>query len=155
MKRGQRKTIAAPGSPKYVHVFGAYNWRDAHVFHQSYLNKNSESFIDFVDDLMRQIPPNKKAVMVLDNASYHRSHASMAALSLFEERLRVLWLPTYCPFLNLIERFWLHLKTLAAANHLHLIIDDLIDAIDTVIQQQNLPDFPDQLDFAKHFRLPA
>jgi hypothetical protein len=60
-----------------------------------------------------------------------------------------------CPPIALIERFWLHLKTMAAANHLHLVIDDLIHAIATVIHQQNLPDFPDPLDFSKHFRLPA
>jgi hypothetical protein len=65
-----------------VHVFGAYNWRDGYVFHQSYLNKNSESFIDFVDDLMRQVPSNKKVIMVLDNVSYHRSHSFMATHSI-------------------------------------------------------------------------
>jgi transposase len=85
-------------------------------------------------------------VLVLDNASYHRSQASLAALSLCEERLRVVWLPKYCPFLNPIERFWLHLKSLAAANPLHLDLEHLIHAI--AHQQQNQSDFPQRLMFA-------
>jgi putative transposase len=96
-----------------------------------------------------------KVVIVMDNAAYHRSRASTAALSLFAERLYVIWLPTYCPFLNPIERFWLHFKTLAAANRLHRDIDELISAIDQTITNQNLSDHPDRLHFALNFRLTA
>ena len=99
--------------------------------------------------------PNVKVIMVMDNASYHRSKASMAALSLFEERLYVVWLPKYCPFLNAIERFWLQLKTLAAANRLHRDMDELLQAIDTTIRNQNQPDHADRFDFAQLFQLTA
>ena len=97
---------------------------------------------------MNTIPQHQKVVLVLDNASYHRSYASLAALALFEERLRVIWLPKYCPFLNPIERFWLHLKTLAAANHLHHDINDLCLAIDQVIQLHAHPDSDHRIRFA-------
>lgn len=96
-----------------------------------------------------------KVITVMDNASYHRSKASMAALSLFEERLHGVWLPKYCPFLNAIERFWLQLKTLVAANRLHGAMDELIRAIDETIFNQNQVDHPDRLDFAQHFQLTA
>ena len=125
MRRGQRKRIPAPGTPQFVHVFGAYNWRTGAVLHQTHKRKNSDSFIEFIEHVMQTIPAQQKVVMVLDNASYHRSYASRAALNLFEERLRVVWLPQYCPFLNPIERFWLQLKTLAAANHVHQTLADL------------------------------
>jgi len=45
--------------------------------------------------------------------------ASQAALSLFEDRVLVFWLPPYCADLNPIERYWRHLKDLACANRLH------------------------------------
>jgi transposase len=154
-KRGQRKTIPAPGSPCDTHTFGAYNWRDAHVSCQTQDRKNSESFIEFIEYIMLDEYPDVKVIMVLDNASYHRSRASMAALSVFEDRLQVVWLPKYCPFLNAIERFWLHLKTLAAANRLHHTMDELIQALHDVIFNQNQPDHPDRLVFAQHFRLTA
>ena len=155
MKRGQRKTIPAPGAPRYTHTFGAYNWRDDTVSHQTKDRKNSDSFIEFIEYLMLEVYPDMKVLIVMDNASYHRSRASMAALSLFEQRLHVVWLPRYCPFLNAIERFWLHLKSLAAANCLHRDIADLIAAIDQTIFHQNQPDHPDRLSFAKNFPLTA
>jgi transposase len=152
MKRGQRKLIAAPGTPQFVHVFGAYNWCTGEVLYQMHRRKNSDYFIEFLEHIMQTVPPEQKVILVLDNASYHRSYASLAALALFEERLRVLWLPKYCPFLNPIERFWLHLKSLAAANHLHHDLDDLRRAIAHVIQQQALPDSSERLFFAHNFR---
>lgn len=147
-KRGVRKTIAAPGSPHFVHLFGAYNWHTGTVLYQTHDRKHSEHFIDFIEHLMASVPPAQKVVLVLDNASYHRSQASLAALSLFEERLHIVWLPKYCPFLNPIERFWLHLKNLAAANQLHQDSEHLTQAIAQVIQQQNQSDFPHRLLFA-------
>jgi transposase len=52
-------------------------------------------------------------VLVIDNASYHQSASARAALSLFEHRVMVIWLPTYCSDLNPIERFCRFLKDLA------------------------------------------
>jgi len=155
MKRGQRKTIPAPGAPRYTHTFGAYNWRDGRVSYQTKDRKNSDSFIEFIEHIMLSEYPEVKVIMVMDNASYHRSYASLAALSLFEERLHVVWLPKYCPFLNAIERFWLQLKTLAAANRLHRDMDELLEAIDETICNQNQLEHPDRLDFAQHFPLSA
>jgi transposase len=155
MQRGQRKRIAVPGTPQFVHVFGAYNWRTGEVIHQMQRRKNSDYFIEFIEHIMTTLPQQQKVVLVLDNASYHRSQASLAALALFEERLRVVWLPKYCPFLNPIERFWLHLKSLAAANHLHHDLDDLSRAIAQVIHQQRDPDSTARIDFAHYLRLLA
>ena len=56
--------------------------------------------------------PNKLAAqfttLVLDNARYHRNAYVMAEA----ERLvmTLLWLPTYSPNLNLIERLWQFVK---------------------------------------------
>ena len=39
-----------------------------------------------------------------------------------------LWLPPYCPNLNLIERLWGHLKRTVLANVLFKTMDDLVVA---------------------------
>lgn len=91
--------------------------------------------------------PGVTVIMVMDNASYHRSQTSRAAPSLFGERLHVVWLPKYCPFLNAIERFWLQLKTLAAANRLHRGLDGVIRAIDDTVGNQNHLEHSDCLNF--------
>jgi transposase len=56
--------------------------------------------------------------MVLDDVSYHKSASALAALSLFEHQIMVIWLPIYCFDLNPIEWFWRFLKDYACANPL-------------------------------------
>jgi hypothetical protein len=93
MKRGQQKEIPAfTGKRDYLHVIGAYNWRSAQVPHLSVERKNSDTFICFLEQLVREYP-NQALILVMDNASYHHSAKVQALLSLLEHRVRVFWLP--------------------------------------------------------------
>lgn len=78
----------------------------------------------------------------MDNASYYRSKAVQAALSLFEDCIYVYWLPKYSPYLNMIESFWLHFKQLTVANRLHLPLGDLAQTAHDVMTQQNANGHP-------------
>jgi len=89
----------------------------------------------------------------MDNASYHHSKTVRAALSFYEHRLLVIWLPKYSPFLNPIERFWLHFKQLAVANRLHRSLETLQVSIDEVMQQQNTLGHSNHLRLLDKFRL--
>jgi transposase len=91
----------------------------------------------------------------MDNASYHYSVAVQAALSLFGHRVRIFWLPQYCPELNAIERFWRHLKQTAWANRLYTTVTDLRRNVERVLLQQNEPSFSERFTFAKIFREPT
>jgi putative transposase len=75
----------------------------------------------------------------MDNAAYHKSASALAALSLFEHRVMVVWLPPYCSDLNPIERFWRHLKDLACANKLQNSIDDVKKAVVKILTEQINP----------------
>lgn len=76
-------------------------------------------------------------MLVMDNAAYHKSAPSLAALSLFEHRVLVIWLPTYCSELNPIERYWRHLKDRACANKLQDSIDEVAKAAVNAMVDQN------------------
>jgi putative transposase len=95
------------------------------------------SFIGFLERLLIQQYPTGRVVLVMDNASYHKSAPALAALSLFEHRVMVIWLPTYCSDLNPIERFWRHLKDLACANKLQSGIENVMCEVDKVLSEQN------------------
>ena len=152
MRRGQQKRIRAfTVSQRSYHLIGGYNFRTDQVFSQAVECKNSQTFIQFLEYLLVECFPTQKIVLVMDNASYHRSRTVRAALSLFEPRVRVFWLPKYCPQLNLIERFWRHLKDLACANKLDLSIDSLADRIQIILDCQNSSDHPLKLSFLKNF----
>ena len=154
-KRGQRHLVPAPGQQQWVHLFGAYNWRTDAVSWHTASHKNSESFVAFLDHLLRQCYPTQTVILVLDNASYHKSRAALAALSLFEDRLLTLWLPPYNPFLNPIERFWRHLKDIAAANVLYPSLAAWQTQVQQALLTQNNSLAPDRFVFSKVFPLPA
>lgn len=152
MRRGQQKRIRAfTVSQRSYHLIGGYNFRTDQVFCQAVECKNSQTFIQFLEYLLVECCPTQKIVLVMDNASYHRSKTVRAALSLFEPRVRVFWLPKYCPQLNLIERFWRHLKDLACANKLDLSIDSLADRIRIILENQNSSDHVLKMSFSKNF----
>jgi transposase len=151
MKRGTRKLIPAPGTPRRLHTFGAYNWRTSRVSYTLNRRKNSDSFIEFLETLTADYP-DETLILVMDNASYHRSKAVQAALSLLEDRVHVFWLPKYSPFLNMIERFWLHFKQLTVANRLHHSLDELAQTTHDVMTHQNTDTHPNQLRLLDNFR---
>lgn len=137
MKKGQQKLIDTPGQQQTAHFFGGYDWLSDEVHGIHHPKRNSEGFCRFLDHLMNEVYPVQKIILVMDNARIHTSQMSQAALALYEDLLQVVYLPKYCPFLNPIERFWQHLKTLVNANRLHRSLDDLIACAELHLDWQN------------------
>ncbi len=141
MKSGQQKRIPAtrPGIKQNRHVFGGYNWREDTIVWTTARTKNSAEFIRFLEELLVNQYPDKRVVLVLDNAAYHKSASALAALSLFEHRVLVIWLPPYCSDLNPIELFWRYLKDHACANKLQDNMEEVVNAADKLMTAQNCP----------------
>ena len=100
--------------------------------------------------LFLEVFPDEKLVVVMDNASAHHATSMKAFLSLFEHRVMVIWLPTYSPDMNLIERFWKHLKQRVTANRLFSSLNHMMDAIETELIAQNCPDYETRFSFSKN-----
>jgi hypothetical protein len=147
MKRGCQKRIPAtqPGTRQKVHIFGGYDWVRDTITWTSAEKKNRSHFIEFLEHLLVDEYPTGRVVLVMDNASYHKSAPALAALSLFEHRILVVWLPPYCSDLNPIERFWRHLKDLACANNLQDDIIGVLKSVEEIMIAQN------QLDSSSRF----
>ena len=140
MKRGQQKRIPANVGTHPTpcrHIFGGYHWGQDTLTWTIASHKNTASFIAFLEELMVRRYPETRVILVLDNVSYHKSAPALAAMSLFEDRLEIFWLPPYCPELNLIERFWRFLKDQACANHLVDNIDKVLANAVAVLSRQN------------------
>jgi hypothetical protein len=154
MKVGQQKRVPMPANhqKRNCHVFGAYNWKSDEVTWRVADWKDSDQFIAFLEHLLIEIYATQKVILVLDRASFHRSAAALAALSLFEHRVQVIWLPSYCTELNPIERFWRHLKDLSCANQLWGSLQDLIQVVEKVLHQQNDPNYDYRFALSKNFQ---
>jgi transposase len=152
MKAGQQKRLPMLTGKRHSQVLaGVLNWRSEQVICRELAACNSEEIIAFFEWLFTDIYPTQTLILVMDNASWHRSYAVQAALSLFEDRVLILWLPAYSPDMNPIERFWKHLKANACANYLYSSIEQLLDNIRLVIDNHNQFDPDLHLSFSKNF----
>ena len=52
----------------------------------------------------------KKIVLILDNASSHKSHKVLDFIKKHKEKIELVFLPPYSPELNPIERVWKNLR---------------------------------------------
>lgn len=74
-------------------------------------NINSQFIVDTLDELANSL--TKETVLVLDNASVHKSKLVKAKLEEWQEKgLYIFYLPPYSPELNIAETLWRILKTL-------------------------------------------
>jgi len=153
MKQGEQKGIPAtkPGTKQKFHIFGGYDWETDEVTWTMTETKNSETFIIFLEELLLRRYPDRPVILVMDNASYHKSAAVLAFLSLFEHRVRVLWLPPYCSHLNSIERYWRHLKDIVAANRLAESLEVLRSLTEKTLVRQNQPHSEYRFHLSKNF----
>ncbi len=141
MRKGRQTRIPAtrPGVKQKRHIFGGYNWLEDTITWTTAKTKNSATFISFLEELLVKQHPKGRMVLVMDNAAYHKSASALAALSLFEHRVMVFWLPPYCPDLNPIELFWRYLKDHACANKLQDNIEEVVKAAVKIMTAQNCP----------------
>jgi transposase len=79
--------------------------------------------------LLREFKTRKKIVLVLDNATSHKSNKVIEFVSKHEERLDLLFLPPHSPELNPIERVWKNLRYLVTHNTYFENLETLENAV--------------------------
>jgi transposase len=130
--RGQTLEIPSVHSPR-LNVLGFLNLNgsfESYVFEGSI---NSEVLIRCFDDYCQRM--KKPALIVLDNAPVHRSAAFESRIEGWEEQgLYLLFLPPYCPELNLIEILWRKIKYEWLPVSAYQSFKDLSEALDEVLR---------------------
>ena len=88
--------------------------------------------------------------LVLDNATVHRSKLVQAKRKEWRRKgLRLLFLPPYCPHLNLIENLWRHIKYRWLAPEAYQDFETLCRSVaDILAQVEAKPDSKYRLSFA-------
>ena len=81
---------------------------------------------------VRQHNPGNRITIVLDNAACQR--ASIVQKCALELGIKLLFLPSYSPNLNLIERYWKYLKQSVLRNRYYANFDSFRDAITEFVQ---------------------
>ena len=150
MKRNRQKKVPLPKSSMgVIHLFAGYNWRDGKVNYCFFNRRNSDGFVRWLENLMVKSYPTENVIVIADNASFHKSRMAQAAIGVFEERLRVCFLPPYGTPLNPIEGFWKHLKEKVCGNRLFGNLEEVRERIGQFLQRQNDLEFDDRFTLYK------
>jgi DDE superfamily endonuclease len=129
---GQTLAISSDHSPR-LNVLGFLNLNGSF---QSYVFEgtiDSAVLISCFDDYCQHM--KRPVLIVLDNASIHTSAEVKAQIKRWEEQgLYLLFLPPYCPELNLIEILWRKIKYQWLPFSAYQSFKDLSEALDEVLR---------------------
>ena len=122
--RGEQPEVPAPGKNQKRTVYGGLDYATGKFTYTTASSKCGAEFITFLAALLAAYV-GRRICLVCDNGRFHHTKAVQEFLHAHREQIRIYWLPPYCPSLNLIERFWGHLKRTILANVLYRSLDDL------------------------------
>jgi transposase len=117
MGLGQQKEVATPGKNVKRYLAGAMDTRTGQVHWVEAEKKDAWLFLDLLKRLTVVYAQAKLIHVVLDNYKIHSSHIIAIALAHFAHRVRLHFLPPYCPDYNRIERLWQDLHAHVTRNH--------------------------------------
>ena len=112
---------------QYFWLYGAVEPTTGERFFLELPYLNTHCFQAFIDEFAATYP-NSDNLIILDNAPSHTSQKLQ-----FPDNVMPLFLPSYCPELNPVERLWLDLKSKLSTSLDQ--IDQLRDEMDTVLAQ--------------------
>lgn len=140
--QGVQRKIPTPGVNQKQYGFGAVNYVSGQTVHRIEEHKNSTGFCAFIEQFMQTVTQapdyhDQKIVLVVDNFIIHRSQKTRQFLEKYADRLLLFMLPTYSPWLNLIERLWKHLRRKVTHNHLFANIAELVKAVCSFLEVLN------------------
>jgi transposase len=139
---GVQRKIPTPGVNQKQYGFGAIDYVSGQTVHRIEERKNSVGFCTFIEQFMQTVTRapeyhGQKIVLVLDNFIIHRSRKTQEFLQKYADQLLLFMLPTYSPWLNLIERLWKHLRRKVTHNHLFTSIAELTKAVCSFLDTLN------------------
>lgn len=90
-------------------------------------NCNRDTVVVYLKKLRKQYPKKNKIYVVLDNARYNKSKEVTAMAE--SCNIQLVYLPAYCPNLNLIERLWKYFKKNVIQNKYYEKFEDFVTVI--------------------------
>ena len=137
MVRGQQKEVVTPGQNVKRYLAGALDVRTGLLTWVEGERKNSALFIALLERLAAFHPKAEVIHVILDNYRIHDSKITQAALWKYRGRVRLHFLPPYCPNDNKIERVWEDLHANVTRNHTCPSMDTLMNEVREYLWARN------------------
>jgi len=117
IKRGEKRELKTNSGRQRLNLHGAINAETYQVSIIESETVNADSTIDLLTEIEQSYPLSKEIYIILDNARYHYSKSVRDFLE--NSKIKLVFLPSYSPNLNLIERLWKFFKKKVLYNRYH------------------------------------
>ncbi len=133
---GVQPVVPSAGQNRRVPVFGSLNPITGRLSVDLPGRKNSEAFLSHLKTL-RKTYPGRHIILFTDNCSIHHAKKVARYLAYNRDHFTAIFNAAYTPELNLIERYWGHLKSKATNNYFFGTVDELATAIRDAVRDFN------------------
>lgn len=124
---GTEKEVKSNTGRERVNINGAYSPCDNEIIVREDETINAQSTIELFKMIEKKNIELKTIYIILDNAKYNRS--KLVKEYLLNSRIKLIFLPSYSPNLNLIERLWKYFKKNVLYNKYYENVEDFRKAI--------------------------
>ena len=135
MPQGTQEEVMTPGTNEKYYLAGALNLATGQLLHCLGPRKNNGLFRDLLTLLDQTYPASQttRIYVVVDNYCIHKAKAVEQWLA-SHPRFALLWLPTYCPRANPIERAFGDVHDKCTRNHKRKRLRDLVQDVERHVQ---------------------
>jgi transposase len=137
MLRGMQKSVLTPGKNEKRYLAGALNAKTGKLTWVEWERKTSDLFILLLWRLQKEYSEAACIHVVLDNYRIHSSQRTQLALASLGGKVRLHFLPPYCPDHNRIERVWKDLHDNVTRNHCCRTMDELMKEVHTDLRHRS------------------
>lgn len=127
--QGDQRRVASPGieNPWYA-LLGSLEYPTGEGLYTIHTRKRHQEFRAHMEALLTAEPEDFH-IVVLDNASAHTTPKLDDFLEASQDRLALVFQPTYSPHLNLIERLWRLMRGQVTRNYFYHSLKELAEAV--------------------------
>lgn len=125
--KGQQPRVISASTRQKIGFFGAINLKTGSLLTQKASTFNTNTFGNFLHHLLQHT--QGKIFLILDNATWHKARNLKTFFAKNQHRLIRIFLPSYSPELNPIERVWRITRRQITHNRYFESIEDLERAL--------------------------
>lgn len=135
---GQQKQVLTPGKNEKRYLAGAQDVRTGELIYVEGQRKDTILFVLLLWELVQRFPQARTIHVILDNYAIHTTRLVQSSLETpAGSRIKLHFLPPYCPDHNRIERTWQDLHANVTRNHKCGEMDDLMRNVRAYIRKRN------------------
>jgi transposase len=137
MGLGQQQDVMTPGQNEKRYLAGALDVRTREIHWVEAMKKDAWLFMDLLKKRTVVYAHARVIHVILDNYTIHSSPVIGIALAHFASRVRLHFLPPYCPDYNRIERVWQDLHSHVTRNHQCASMTELMRNVRYYLRKRN------------------